>query len=124
MIDDYVEATELVRRMEARLPIPAHPTGAFIRAMRKNGVRVASGQELQIESVLYLGDEGGIGCAVRLSKEQKNPIIASVTHIRVKANHPLAKEIRAYQIKRVRKLALAGRQRQPTQYTIKPRRKR
>jgi hypothetical protein len=41
MIDDYAKAMELVRKMEAHLPIPARPTGAYIRAMRERGVQVA-----------------------------------------------------------------------------------
>ena len=124
MIDNYIEAMEIVRKMNAQLPIPACPTTTFIHAMSDNGIKVTSDQNLQIESVLYLADEGGIGCAVRLSEQQENPIIASLTHIRVKASHPLAKEIEAYQIERTRKLAQANRHRQPTQFTVKPRRKR
>ena len=124
MIDNYIEAMEIVRKMDAQLPIPAYPTTAFIHAMSDNGIKVTSGQNLQIESVLYLADEGGIGCAVRLSEQQVNPIIASLTHIRVKASHPLAKEIEAYQIERTRKLAQANRHRQPTQFTVKPGKKR
>jgi hypothetical protein len=124
MIDNYVEAMEIVRKMDAQLPIPARSTRAFIHAMSVNGIKVTFGQNLKIESVLYLGDEGGIGCAVRLSEQQENSIIASLTHIRVKAGHPLAKEIEAYQIERTRKLAQANRHRQPTQFTVKPRRKR
>jgi hypothetical protein len=34
MIDDYAKAMELVRKMEQNLPIPARPTGAFIRVMK------------------------------------------------------------------------------------------
>lgn len=61
MIDDYVRAMELMRKMEAQLPIPARPTRRFIQAMRDSGIKVRPGQSLQIESVLYMGDEGGIG---------------------------------------------------------------
>jgi hypothetical protein len=35
MIDDYAQAMELVRKMKEQLPIPARPTGAYIRAMRE-----------------------------------------------------------------------------------------
>lgn len=37
MIDDYAKAMELARKMEANLPIPARPTGGFIRAMKAQG---------------------------------------------------------------------------------------
>lgn len=124
MIDDYAEAMELVEKMKAQLPIPARPTKAFIHAMRQNGVKVKSGQALQIDDVLYMGDEGGIGCAVLLSGKEKSVTVASLTHLRVKASHPLAEEIRAYQIERTQKLAQTNPHRQPTSFTVKPRQKR
>jgi hypothetical protein len=34
MIDDYDKVMELVHKIEASLPIPARPTGGFIRAMK------------------------------------------------------------------------------------------
>ena len=94
-----------------------------MQAMRDNGMPIRSGQELLIESVLYLGDEGGIGCAIQLP-EKGTVTITSLTHIRVEANHPLAQEISAYQAERTRKLARTNRGRQPTQLTIKPRPKK
>ena len=89
MIDDYAKAMELVRKMEASLPIPARPTGGFIRAMKAQGVKIARDQELPIKSVLYMGDEGGISCDVTPPGMEKTPIVCSITHIRVKPSHPL-----------------------------------
>lgn len=124
MIDNYAELMELVEKMKAQLPIIARPTKAFIYAMRQNGVKVKPKQELQIDSVLYMGDEGGIGCAVLLPGGEKSVTVTSLTHLRVKANNPLAEEIRAYQIERSRKLAQTNPHRQPTLFTVKPRKKR
>jgi len=124
MIDDYAEAMELVKKMKAQLPITARPTKAFIRAMRQNGIKVKSGQDLKIDDVLYMGDEGGIGCAVLLPGKEKSVTVASLTHLRVKAGHALADEIRAYQIERTRKLAQTDPHRQPPSFTVKPRQKR
>jgi hypothetical protein len=124
MIDNYAEAMELVRKMEAQLPIPARPTPTFIRAMRDNGIKVRPDQSLQIESVLYMGDEGGIGCAIRLPGAEGTVTVTSLTHIRVEAGHPLSEEMRAYQVERTRKLAQVNRSRKPTRFTIKPRRKK
>jgi hypothetical protein len=123
MIDDYAKAMELLRQMEANLPIPARPTSAFIRMMRDQGVKIARNQELSIKSVLYMGDEGGIACDIT-PPDLKNPIICSLTHIRVKSGHPLTKEIRAYQTERQKRLAQSGNLRQPTSFTITPRKKR
>ena len=124
MIDDYAKAMELVRKMKVHLPIPARPTKTFIQAMRDSEIKVRSGQDLQIESVLYTGDEGGISCAIQLSGAEGTVTLASLTHIRVPSSHPLFTEIRAYQIERIRKLAQDNRHRGPTRFTVQPRRKK
>ena len=104
MIDNFEYAMELIKKMEAHLPIAAQPTKNFIHAMRKNGIKIKSNQKLQIESITYLGDEGGIGCCVGLLKKGE-VVITSLTHIRVKSSHPLVKDIRKYQKMRVGALA-------------------
>jgi hypothetical protein len=124
MIDDYTQAMELIRKMEANLPITARPTGGFIRAMKAQGFNIARDQELPIKRVFYMGDEAGISCDVTPPGMEKTPIICSLTHIRVKPSHPLAEEIRAYQRERKRRLAQAGGLREPTSFTVTPRKKR
>jgi hypothetical protein len=109
MIDDYDKAMELMRKMEAHLPVPARPTSALARSMRGKGIKLAHDQGLQIQDVFYLGDEGGISCNVTLSKDAKEALVVSVTHLRIHPRHPLAREIRAYQKERTRRLAQAGR---------------
>ena len=104
MIDNYKVTMALIKEMEEYLPIPAQPTKKFILAMQKNGIKVKSNQKLQIESVTYLGDEGGIGCCVGLLKKGE-VVVTSLTHIRVKTSHSVGKEIRAYQKKRINALA-------------------
>lgn len=123
MIDNYAKAMELLEKMKAQLPIPARPTRTFIQAMRDSGMQIGSGQELLIEDVLYMGDEGGIGCAIQLPAKD-TVTITSLTHIRAKANHPLAQEIRAYQLERTKKLAQINRVRESTRFTVKPRTKK
>ena len=123
MIDNYAEAMELMRKIERELPISVRATKEFIQAMRKNGVRITRRQDIEIESVLYMGDEGGIGCAVRIAKQEETAVVTSLTHIRVNSDHPLAREIRAYQTERTQKLARRSSNRGPTGFTVKPRRK-
>ena len=103
MIDNYEEATALIKNMEAHLPIPVQPKKCFIHAMRNNGIIVKPNQKMQIESVMYLGDEGGIGCCVGLLKKGE-VVITSVTHIRVKSSHAIGKEVSEYQNMRLKKL--------------------
>jgi hypothetical protein len=123
MIDDYAKAMELMRKMEDQLPIPARPTGAFVRTMREQGVKIPRGQELQIKRVFYMGDEGGICCDVTL-EGAKEAVVVSITHLRAHPRHPLAKEIREYQTERTRRIALSGRSSQPSQFTARPRKRR
>jgi hypothetical protein len=92
--------------------------------MRDRGVKLARDQELQIHHVVYLGDEGGISCNVTPAPDAKEVLLVSITHLRVSARHPLAKEIRAYQRERTRKLAQSGGSREPFSFTVRPRKKR
>lgn len=124
MIDDYDQAMELMRRMEAQLPIPARPTGTFIRALREQGIKIPRDQQLQIKQVFYAGDEGGICCDVTLSEDAEEAIVVSITHLRVPTRHPLVKEIREYQQERTRRIAQSGRSSQPSQFTVRPPKKR
>jgi hypothetical protein len=104
MIDNYTQTMKLMRKMEEHLPIPAEPTKKFIYAMRKHGIKVKPNQPLQIESIQYLGGEGGIGCCVGTLKAGE-VVVTSLTHIRVKSSHVLGKDIRNYQRERVDELA-------------------
>ena len=123
MIDDYDTTSELIRKMEASLPIPARPTGALSRVMKAHGVNLARDRELTIKRVFYMGDEGGISCDVTPAG-MKEPIICSITQIRIKSKAPLAKEIRTYQTDRKRKLAHVGRGGDPTHFIVEPHKKR
>ena len=99
--------------------MPVRPTGAFVRLMRQHGVKIDRDRELSVRRVFYMGDEGGISCDVTPPEMEKTPIICSLTQLRVTAKCPLAKEIRAYQRERTRKLARADGE--PTSFTIERR---
>ena len=120
MIDNYVEAVELLQMMEKALPIFARATKACVRGLRNNGIKIKQRQDLQIESVLYLGDDGGIGCGVRWSPKQEAAVVVSLTHIRIKKSEPLAKEILAYQNARTEKLARISKGHVPTGFSLTP----
>lgn len=84
MDDNYTRTMTLMKKMEEHLPIPAEPTKKFIYAMRKHGIKVKPNQRLQIESIQYLGDEGGIGCCVGILKAGE-VVVTSLTHFVLKA---------------------------------------
>jgi hypothetical protein len=104
MIDNPVEVERLVQKMEAHLPIPVRVTNAAARSLRESQVKLPSSRRVEIESVLYLGDAGGIACALKVPGSD-NAAITSLTHLRLEGNHPIAQDIRAYQIKRTQALA-------------------
>lgn len=104
MIDIQEIAMKLIQKMEAQLPIIVHPGTVLIQTMREKGIKLTSKQELEIESVHYLGDEGGIGCGIRLATEKEGVMVASLTHLRVIPGQPLTEEIWAYQLERTKKL--------------------
>jgi len=124
MIDNYAKTMELIEKMEAHLPIPAYAGRPLVRLMGEQGVKIKLKQKLQIEHVHYLGDEGGISCGVTgLIQEENTIIVISITHIRIRDSHPLAKQIRVYQLERTRRLSQLNRRIKPTQFTITPHRK-
>ena len=105
MIDDPTQATALIQKMEAHLPIPAQATNALVRTLRAGGVNIASKRRMQIEKVVYVGDEGGIGCGLKVPGQADTAVVVSLTHLRLPSTHPLAPDVRAYQIARTQKLA-------------------
>ena len=105
MIDDYQKTMKLIADIEEKLPIYAYPTKNLVRSLREdNDKKVKPKERLRIDQVLYLGNEGGIGCAI-MRTNSKEALIVSLTHLRIENKHPLFKEIRAYQLERIRKLA-------------------
>jgi len=122
MIDDYDKAQELMRKLEAGLPIPARPTSILIRLLRQQGLRLARDQELSIRRLHYLGDEGGISCDVTPPGMEQTPIICSITQVEISPEHPMAAEIQNYQKERAGKLRRTGGE--PGGFSVRPRRKK
>ena len=105
MIDDEKEVTQLLRDMEGQLPIIVRPNRQLVETLVQGGMKCRPDEELQIASVLYLGDVGGIACGLKWPGAGKNACVTSLTHLRVDDNHPLAERIGAYQSKRSAKIA-------------------
>ncbi|MCI0492892.1 MAG: hypothetical protein L0Z07_08140 [Planctomycetes bacterium] len=106
MIDDPAQVTSLMQKMESHLPIPAQATNALARTLRASAANISSKRRMQIEAVLYLGDEGGIGCDLKIPGQASDTaMVVSLTHLRLSSTHPVAPDVRAYQIARTKKLA-------------------
>lgn len=124
MIDNHDTAMKLIQKIEAQLPIIVHPGTVLIQSMREKGIKLTSKQELEIERVHYLGDEGGIGCGIRLTTKEAGVMVVSLTHLRVIPGEPLSDEIRAYQIQRNNKLMEINKITNPFKFLFKSSKKK
>ena len=104
MIDDEQEVKDLIEAVNRQLPTRAHATPQLVKTLREQGVRLHVGDPVHVDSLLYLGDEGGIACAIAQSGG-KSVIITSITHLTFEDDHPLSEQIQAYQIRRAQRLA-------------------
>src|SRR6516164_7469016 len=107
MIDNPGTVARLLEQMQNHLPIPALPTKDVVRILRRRGVKASTERALSVTRVFYAGDEAGIVCDVTPSRDDKEVLIVSLTHLRIAAHHPLFPTILAYQRERVRRLAAA-----------------
>lgn len=122
-IDNYIQVTELVNKMKAALPIPTYLIPKTKISLRKQGFR-NNGQSLQICDVVYMGDEAGISCQIESLENNAGVFIVSLTHLVVDPLHPLAKEIKTYQVTRKKKLTQANESQKTNSFTIRPRKNR
>ncbi len=103
MIDDEKEVYELIEMLNEQLPMRAYATPPLVKAVRHEEVEIKVNDAVEIDSVLNLGDEGGIGCAIGLWGG-KTVVVTSLTHLRIDRDHPLAERIQAYQLRRSQQL--------------------
>jgi hypothetical protein len=64
---------------------------------------------LEIIDVVYMGDDGGICCAIKSASQEGAAVLVSLTHLSLPPNSPLAKNVTDYQTQRVKKLAKLNR---------------
>jgi hypothetical protein len=100
-------AQELIKEIEAHLPLPVYPTPEVAHSLRQKGKNVRVEEALQVTSVLDSGELGGILRAIE-SGDKEEVFMISLTHLRIGADHPLKTCIEAYQKARVRKLSRQG----------------
>jgi hypothetical protein len=83
MIDNFEKAIELMEDMKSVLPISVRPTPEILQMLNRKSIPFPDKGEWQIETLLYSGDEGGIVCGICLSKDSKEVLLISLTHLRV-----------------------------------------
>jgi hypothetical protein len=92
----------LVEDMKANLPIPVYPTSALAKHLSEKGITIDANTELNIRQVFDSGESGGI--MAHILDVSGEPIIVSLTHLRIKPGHPLSKKIQSYQKKRIKRI--------------------
>lgn len=92
----------LIKEMKKHLPIPAYPLEGLCKTLRTHGVKINPQTELQITDVVDSGEVGGILCTIL--EEEGNVFVVSLTHLRIKPDHPLHNTILTYQKERIKSL--------------------
>jgi len=90
--------TKFIRELEKHLPIYFHPTPELRQLIRKQGKIINRNSELKVTNVFDSGDTGGIVCAI---EDDDQVFVVSLTHLRIKHDHPLRDMILNYQRHRV-----------------------
>lgn len=112
MIDDQEKTMKLLEQLSAQLPMTVYPGKGLMETMQSSGESVDEKMQLQIDEVMYGGDEGGILCALSPWADSKQAYVVSITHLKFPREHPLEIEIRSYQKQRTLRLSvLEGRAR-------------
>jgi hypothetical protein len=107
-IDDYEQAIALKTKLEQVLPFRVRPRKQLLKAMKD--ALVTEQTWLEVDSVFYAGDEGGIVLSLMPVTSQKETVYSvSLTHVEFDPNHELAAELKAYQSHRTHKLMLKDR---------------
>ena len=90
---------KLIQSMKKALPLYAAPSKYLLKEFRE----MRASDKLEITDVHYLGNEGGISCAIKRGNEV---MVISVTHLIFPTGHPLAEEINDYKHNRIQALKL------------------
>jgi hypothetical protein len=105
MIDDPDKSDRLVDALEASLPIETRLSASLIQTLSKRSPDVAIPAKCNVVSVFYMGEEGGIVCALDIGgPNTKTPHLVSITHLIFERKVPLFSQIDAYQRHRIKKL--------------------
>ncbi|NMF81797.1 hypothetical protein [Nodosilinea sp. P-1105] len=107
-IDDYGQAIALKNKLEAALPFRVRPGKQLMKAIEDKSITPATW--LDVDTVMYLGDEGGIMVNLLPSGDRTKTVYStSLTHVVFDPEHELAAEVLEYQRQRTRRLMLQNR---------------
>jgi hypothetical protein len=103
MIDTIETVERLVAKLNGALPIPARITPELQASLcQQTGGTVPA--QCAVTWITYMGDQGGIVCKLDLGSNAAKEAFISITHLRFDPRLTLAREITAYQKRRVKRL--------------------
>ena len=105
MIDNSKQVAALILKLKTHLPIPAKPTDILIRQLVTKSLNISPDSQIEVTDVMYMGDEGGICCTLKVINQEEVAFVVSITHLRFLKTNPFLRDIRAYQTLRIKKLA-------------------
>ncbi len=105
MIDNPKKVTTLMQKLKMHLPIAVKATDALIRNLRNSSINISPNAHIEITDVMYMGDEGGICCALKVTDQEEVAVVVSLTHLRLPKTSPLSSDVLAYQTLRTKKLS-------------------
>jgi hypothetical protein len=106
MIDNPKQVADLLEKLQAALPLPAIIIPRLAATLREQKPGMSIPRECQVTWVTYAGDEGGIMCQLSFTAEagEEDAFFVSITHLDFDPRLPLAREIAAYQQRRVKRI--------------------
>lgn len=108
MIDNPEQVDRLLGRLQKNLPFDAGLTPRLAETIRKQAPHSPVPRKCQVTWISYGGDEAGIVCKLDLGDERGSLVFfASITHLIVRPDMPLARDIAAYQKHRIKRLRRA-----------------
>ena len=88
MIDEPEKTRQLVARLMAALPFDVDLTSELLATLKQSPSCGALERRQAVSNLSYMGDDGGIMCHIQPPNDA-NPIVTSITHVRVPARLPL-----------------------------------
>jgi hypothetical protein len=105
VIDNQDQTERLLRKLTEVLPLSALATPPLMANLRGRSSAAEITMNCKVTKVFYLGDEGGITCQVTFDEEEKEEVfLVSITHLAFDRRLAIAREIAAYQKRRIKRI--------------------
>ena len=92
----------LTNALKNTVPFKAFPHRELVQELRKKDYVITLKTQLSVKDIYNSGDITGIVCMLEETKD--GAIVCALTKLDIPKSHPLSKEIRAYQKKRIKRL--------------------